>query len=156
MSTEKLTTPTILIIVFLHQLSVIKTQSFLIFKGSYLKQKIATFTPSNVMIFFLYELYTCSRDLNSGFTLKDCFFGGVKSAKNFDLDKYVCSGYGIGFESHLEFFFLMVTWATIGVVMSSSVYIDNKRKNILIIGKGPPQGLDDTTLTAETQFQFFF
>ena len=39
------------------------------------------------------------------FTLKDCFFGGVKSAKNFDLDKYVCSGYGIGFESHSEFFF---------------------------------------------------
>ena len=50
----------------------------------------------------------------------------------------------------------MVTWVTIGIVMSSSVYIDNKRKNILIIGKGPPQGLDDTTLTAETQFQFFF
>ena len=108
------------------------------------------------MIFFLYELYTCSRDLNFFFTLKDCFFGGVKSAKNFDLDKYVCSGYGIGFESHSEFFFLMVTWVTTGVVMSSSVYIDNKRKNILIIGKGPPQGLNDTTLTAETQFQFFF
>ena len=50
----------------------------------------------------------------------------------------------------------MVTWVTTGVVMSSSVYIDNKRKNILIIGKGPPQGLNDTTLTAETQFQFFF
>ena len=43
-----------------------------------------------------------------------------------------------------------------GVVMSSSVYIDNKRKDILIIGKGPPQGLDDTTLPAETQFQFIF
>ena len=37
-----------------------------------------------------------------------------------------------------------------GVAMSSSVYIDNKRKDILIIGKGPPQELYDTTLAAET------
>ena len=42
-----------------------------------------------------------------------------------------------------------------GVVMSSSVYTDNKRR-YLIIGKGPAQGLDDATLAAETQFQFIF
>ena len=30
--------------------------------------------------------------------------------------------------------------------MSSSVHTDNKRKDILILGKGPTQGLDDTTL----------
>ena len=33
--------------------------------------------------------------------------------------------------------------------MSSSVHIDNKGKYILIIGKGPTQGLDDTKFTAE-------
>ena len=33
--------------------------------------------------------------------------------------------------------------------MSSSVHIDNRNRNILIIGEGPIQGLDDTTLTAE-------
>ena len=33
--------------------------------------------------------------------------------------------------------------------MSSSVHIDNKNKDILILGEGPTQGLDDTTLTAE-------
>ena len=33
--------------------------------------------------------------------------------------------------------------------MSSSVHIDNKRKDISSIGEGPTQGLDDTTLTAE-------
>ena len=33
--------------------------------------------------------------------------------------------------------------------MSSSVHIDNKKKDILILGKGPMQGLDDTTLAAE-------
>ena len=36
--------------------------------------------------------------------------------------------------------------------MSSSVHIDNKGKDILILGKGPTQGLDNTALTAETQY----
>ena len=33
--------------------------------------------------------------------------------------------------------------------MGSSVHVDNKKKVILIIGKGPAQRLDDTTLTAQ-------
>ena len=32
-----------------------------------------------------------------------------------------------------------------GVDMSSTVHIDNKKKDILILGFGPRQGLDDTT-----------
>ena len=40
--------------------------------------------------------------------------------------------------------------------MSSSVHIDNKNKNILILGKGPTQGLDKTTLTAETEYSINF
>ena len=32
--------------------------------------------------------------------------------------------------------------------MSSFVHADNKKKDILILGEGPTQGLDDTTLTA--------
>ena len=34
--------------------------------------------------------------------------------------------------------------------MSSSVHIDNKWIDILILGEGPTQRLDDTTLIAET------
>ena len=33
--------------------------------------------------------------------------------------------------------------------MSSSVHVDNKKKDILISGEGPTQGLDDTTMKAE-------
>ena len=33
--------------------------------------------------------------------------------------------------------------------MSSSVHVDNKKKDILILGEGPTQRLDDTTMTAE-------
>ena len=39
--------------------------------------------------------------------------------------------------------------------MSSFVHIGNKGKDILILGKGPKQGLDDTTLTAEAQYSIF-
>ena len=40
--------------------------------------------------------------------------------------------------------------------MSSSVHIDNKNKDILILGDGPTQGLDDDTLTAEVKYPINF
>ena len=36
------------------------------------------------------------------------------------------------------------------------MHIDKKGKNNLILGKGPKQGLDDTTLTAEAQYSINF
>ena len=39
-----------------------------------------------------------------------------------------------------------------GADMSSSVHIDNKNKNIFILGEGPTQELDDTTLTTEAKY----
>ena len=44
----------------------------------------------------------------------------------------------------------------LGVNTSSSVHIDNKKKDILILGFGPTQGLTDTTLSAETQYSINF
>ena len=40
--------------------------------------------------------------------------------------------------------------------MSSSVHIENKGKDILIIGKGPTQGLDGTTLTVKAKYLINF
>ena len=40
--------------------------------------------------------------------------------------------------------------------MSSSVHIYNKGKDILILGKGPTQGLDGTTFTAEALYLINF
>ena len=40
--------------------------------------------------------------------------------------------------------------------MSSSVHTDNENKDILILGKGPTQGLNDTTLRAETKYLINF
>ena len=40
--------------------------------------------------------------------------------------------------------------------MSSSVHVNNKGKDILILGEGPTQELDDTTLTAEAKYSINF
>ena len=43
-----------------------------------------------------------------------------------------------------------------GADMRSSVHIDNKNKDILILGEGPTQISDDTTLTAEAKYPINF
>ena len=43
-----------------------------------------------------------------------------------------------------------------GADMSSSVNIENKNKNILILDEGPTQGLHDNTLTAEAKYPINF
>ena len=76
----------------------------LIFKGSSLKQKNATFnSPNLINIFITYKLETRSWDLNSSFNLKDCLFAGAKLATNADPDKYVYSVYGIEFDTCSKF-----------------------------------------------------
>ena len=75
----------------------------MVFKGSYLKQKTTTFNPSNIIndkkniTIIVYKLDAWLRDLSSDFTLKDCFFGEVKVAKNADPGTCVYSGHGIVF-----------------------------------------------------------
>ena len=36
--------------------------------------------------------------------------------------------------------------------MNTSVHIDNENKDMLILGEGPTQGLNDTTLIAESKY----
>ena len=73
-------------------------------------------------------------------------FGSVKLTKNADPDKYKCSGYGIGFDSLSEFSFTDERMGRKVIIFradtNSSVYVGNKNKDTLILGKGPTQGLD--------------
>ena len=43
-----------------------------------------------------------------------------------------------------------------GADMSSFVHIDNENKDILILGEGTTQGLDDTTLSVEAKYPIEF
>ena len=80
-------------------------------------------------------------------TLANALFGAVKLTKNSDIDKYKYFGYGIGFNGRR--FYSHPRGGTgrnviiFGVDMNSSSHIDNKGKDILILGKGPTQGLGE-------------
>ena len=71
--------------------------------------------------------------------------------KNADIDKYGYSGYGIGFDRRSSFSFPSGGFGQnviiFGADMNYSAHVDNKEKEILILGKGPTQGLEHT-LTA--------
>ena len=86
--------------------------------------------------------------------------GAVKITKTVDRGKYVYTDYDIGFSMRSEFSLpdgsMSKNVIIFGVDMSSSVHIDNKKKDILILGKGTTQGLDDTSLTAEAQYSINF
>ena len=77
-----------------------------------------------------------------------------------DLDQDKYTGCDIGFDSCSEFLFtdrsngknVTIFWAD----MSSSLHVDNKWKDILVLGEGPAQVLDETTLTAEAKYPINF
>ena len=73
------------------------------------------------------------------FYIKELFFGSVKLTKNADPDKYKYSHYNIGFDFRSELSFTDASMRKnviiFGVDMSSSVDIDTKNKDILILGE---------------------
>ena len=96
---------------------------------------------------------------NSDPTLKNCLFGAVTLTKNTDFDKYGYSGYGIGFDRRSSVSFpgdrIGQNVLIFGADMSSSALIDNKKKDILVLGKGPTQELEHT-LTAKKMYSISF
>ena len=119
------------------------------FNGHCLIKNNISIPKEVINLYISYKL----RNLNTDFTLNNCLFGSVKLTKNDDPTKYKYSSYGIGFGFRLRFSFTDGSMGRnviiFGADISSSVHIDNKSKDTLILGEGPTQGLDDTILTAE-------
>ena len=86
-------------------------------------------------------------------------FGAVTLTKNADIDKYRYSGYGTEFDRRSSFSFpgggFGQNVLIFGAEMSSSPHIDNKKKDILVLGIGPTQGLEHT-LTTEKMYSINF
>ena len=113
-----------------------------------MKQDKVTFNHGKIgNIYIVYEI---SKNINiSDYpTLENCFLGAVSLTKNTDIDRYGYSGYGIAFDRHGSFSFpgtgLGRNVIMFRVDMSSSTNTDNRKKDILILGKGPAQGLEHT------------
>ena len=129
------------------------------FHGSCLKQDNVTFNYGKVVnIYIVYEISE-SINVSDYPTTENCLFGGVSLTKNADIDKYKYSGYGIGFDRHGSFSFpstgLGRNVIIFEVDMSLSTKFDNRKKDILILGKGPTLGLEHT-LSAEKMYSINF
>ena len=123
------------------------------FTGSCLQQPKVSYTHGKVVnIYIAYELSASTSHFDDPM-LKSCLFGAFTLTKTTDFDKYHCSGNGIGFDRKGSFSFPGSRFGQniiiFGADMSSSVYVDNKGKDILILGSGPAQGLGEHSLTAE-------
>ena len=79
--------------------------------------------------------------------------------KNADFNKDKHSGYGIKFDRKGKFSvgngFARIC-ILFGVDMSSSVYVNSDKKDILILGEVPSQVFDDTILTPEKKYLIDF
>ena len=129
------------------------------FTRSCLKQSDHIFTHKKVVnIYIIYEL-AASSSHDSDPTIKNCLFGAVTLTKNADIEKYKYSGYGIGFDRRSSFSFPSDGFGQnvliFGAGMSTSIHIDNKKKDILVLGRRPTQGLE-STLTAEKMYSINF
>ena len=127
--------------------------------GSCLKQDSVTFPCGKVVN--IYIVYKVSKSINiSNYpTPENCLFGAIILTKDADIDKYKYSGYGIGFDRHGRFWSPAIGLGRniiiFGVDMTSSTKIDKWKKDILILGKGPTQGLEHT-LSVKTMYSINF
>ena len=130
------------------------------FNGSCLQQPKLSYTCGTIVnIYIVYELNASSSHSDNP-RLENCLFGAVTLTKNADdIDKYGYSGYGTGFDRKSSFSFPSGGFGQNVIIFavdtSSSAHVDNKKKNILILGKGPTQGLEHT-LPAEKMYSINF
>ena len=129
------------------------------FIKSCLKQSSHILTHKNIVnIYIVYELAASSSNVNDP-AIKLFSFRAVTLTKNADIEKYKYSGYGIGLDRRSSFSFTGGGFGQkvliFGADMSTSIHIDNKGKDILVLGKGPTQGLE-STLTAEKMYSINF
>ena len=111
------------------------------FNGSCLKQGSVTFNHEKVLnIYIAYEI-SKSISVSDYPALENCLFGAVTLTKNADIDKWKYSWYGIGFDRYGSFSVpgtkLGRNAILFGLDMVSSRKIDNSKKDILVLGKGP-------------------
>ena len=131
------------------------------FESSCLKTVLKPFTPNKTANFYIdYKMKLWSYHKSGKFTARNSLFRNVNLTKNADPDKYFHSGCGITFDIQRNFSLRNGSFGRnviiFGADMSSSVHVDNKIKDILILFEGQTQGLDDAILTAVAEYSINF
>ena len=129
------------------------------FNRDYLKQPKLSYTHGTIVNIYIVYAVGASSSYPDDSILKNSLFGAVRLTKNADINKYQYSGYRIGFDRKSSFWFPSGGFGqnviVFGANMSSSVHVDNKRKDILILGKGQTQELEHI-LPAEKTYSIDF
>ena len=130
------------------------------FNESCLKQDKITYNHRKIVnIYIAYEI-SKNYSISTYPTLKNCLFGTFSLTKNADIDQYKYSGYGIGSDRKGEISFGSKGFGRnciiLGVDMSSSSHANNKKNNILVLGKDFVQGINGTTIYAEKLYSINF
>ena len=113
---------------------------------------------ANNSIVNTYIVYKLSpKTSNTDNALKNWLFGTIKGDKpNKDSEKYIYSGYGIGFDNTGEFTHpegnLARKMIIFGADMSRSAHASNKTQNILVLGKAFIQQINNTIIYAEKMY----
>ena len=128
-------------------------------KDSFFEQKKENIIKGGSIV-DIYIVYSLSqKTIDSDNVLKNCLFGAIKVTKpgdTTDTDKYIYSSYGLGFDSTSQFTHPQGGMARniiiFGVHSSNSVHATNKTQNILILGHGVNQKVNNTTIYAEKMY----
>ena len=112
---------------------------------------------SIVNVYICYKLLP--KTINSNNAFKIFLFGAIDAARpnnTKDLDNFIYSGWGIGFDHDGTFSHPEGSTARnviiFGVDMSGSVHASNKTKDFLVLGKGLIQLIENTTIYAEKTY----
>ena len=121
------------------------------FDGSILREKLSISLRLIANYYIVYRLNT--RTNSSNIILENCLFGKIKMTKNADTDKYKYQGHGIGFDLSGMFSHPnggdSKNVVIFGVDMTKSKHTNNNTKDVLVLGHGLIQKIDDTTIYAE-------
>ena len=112
-----------------------------------------------VNVYNVYDLDAWPTNPTNNFKFKNCLFGATNIVKNSDKEKYVYSGYGITFDSEVSCSFdndFARNAIIFGVDNSSSSHSDNRKNNILILGKEPAFGINESFGSPERKFSINF
>ena len=122
-------------------------------KQSFFEQKKENIIKSG-SILDIYIVYSLSqKTITSDNVLKNCLFGATivtKPGNTTHTDKYIYFGYGLGFDSKGKFTHprggIARNIIIFGVNSSNSIHATNKTPNILILGQGLTQKVNNTTI----------
>ena len=119
--------------------------------GSWLKQDKITYNHEKIVnIYNVYKINKNDNTTSSDPTLENCLFGAASLTNICETDKYKYSGYGIGFDRRGSHSHPSGgaggNVIIVGVDMSSSIKIDNRKKDIFVLDASLTQGLEHTML----------